>query len=59
MLANLEQIRREALQVTVVKSTVRNGSERKGHWRHYEDGHSVYVYPMDVAAHNVTKRVRK
>lgn len=56
MLNQLEQIRKEALQAAPTKSTVRNGSERKGHWRHYQDGHSVYIYPMDVAAHNVTRR---
>ncbi len=59
MLANLEQIRKEALQVTMKVGKVRNGSERKGHWRHYEDGHSVYIFPTDVVAYNVTIRRRK
>jgi len=58
MLANLEQIRQEALSSTPKVNRVRNGSERKGHWRHCANGNSIWIYPMDVVAHNVTTTKR-
>jgi hypothetical protein len=54
MLSNLEQIRQEALKVNTKINTIRNGSERKGHWRHYHD-HSIWIEAMDIAAHNVVR----
>lgn len=53
----LEQIRKEAQALPKIEMIIRDGSTRKGHWRHYAN-HSVWVEPMEISAHYMVAKRR-